>query len=300
MNHLLKVERVATMREGFKGLEDSLNTGAGQVERLSGYSYPVVTFNGLKPSVEQRAFWPEGDKIAEGMRKAAKGAAAAAEELNLMSRDLPRLRESLEESRKAAGATREALALALKQQDQLEALLKNVPEHAARLADELPRLASSLSKILRDTARLKEVGRLLRQTEKGVEIALERWPELRKNLGRSSVLLRHTQEQLKHVLTHRAEYEASLQHTLVLSRTFSSALPLLTEQLEMELDDQEQALANLGDSIEDVNATLPGYGRTATQILQTTRLLLVLMAAIFGLHGAYLALSARLGRRFSF
>jgi DNA repair exonuclease SbcCD ATPase subunit len=299
MNHLLKLERVDTMRDGFKGLEESLKTGAEQVERLAGYSYPVVTFNGLRPMVEQRPFWPEGDKIAEGMRKAAKGATAASEELTLLSKDLPKLRQSLEESRKAAGTTREALATALKQQDKVEALLKNVPEHAARLADELPQLASSLSKILRDTSRLKEVGALLRQTQKGVDTAMGRWPELRKNLGRSSVLLRNTQDQLKHVLTHRTEYEASLQHTLVLSRTFSAALPLLTEQLEMELGDQEQALTNLGDSIDDVNAALPAYARTASGILRTTRLLLMLMAGIFGLHGSYLILSARLGQRYS-
>jgi flagellar biosynthesis chaperone FliJ len=163
----------------------------------------------------------------------------------------------------------------------------------------LPRLASALSKVLRDTSRLKDVGKMLRQTQKGVELAIDRWPELRKNLGRSSVLLRNTQTQLKHVLTHRAEYEASLQHTLVLSRTFSSALPLLTEQLEMELDDQEQALTNLGDSINDANAALPVCARSASNILQTTRLLLMLMASIFGLHGGYLMLSVRLGRRFS-
>jgi hypothetical protein len=300
MNQMLKAERIATMRDGFKGLEESLNTGAEQVERLSGYSYPVVTINGLKPSVEQRAFWPEGDKIATGMRRAAKGATAAAEEMDLLSRDLPKLQQSLEESRKAAGSTRAALAEALKQQDKVEALLKNVPEHAARLADELPQLASGLSKVLRDTSRLKEVGALMRRAQVGVEMATTRWPELHKNLGRSSVLLRNTQDQLKHVLTHRTEYEASLQHTLVLSRTFSSALPLLTEQLEMELDDQERALASLGDSIDDVRASLPSYGHSAAGILQTTKLLLALMAAIFALHGGYLALSARLGRRFSF
>ena len=294
MTGLLKTERIATMREGFKGLEGSLNTGAEQVEKLSGYSYPVVTFNGLKPSVEQKPFWPEGDKIADGMRKAAKGATAAAEEMQLLSKDLPKLRQSLEESRKAAGSTREALATALKQQDKVEALLKNVPEHTARLAEELPRLASSLSKILHDTSRLKEVGKLLRQTQISIDAAMKRWPEMRKNLGRSSVLLRHTRMRLQHVLTHRAEYEASLDNTLVLSRTFSAALPLLTEQLEMELGDQEQALSNLGDSIDDVNAALPATAQSASNILQTTRLLLGLMAAIFGLHGGYLAFGARL------
>jgi hypothetical protein len=299
ISRLLKVDRITTMREGFKGLEESLKTGAQQVGRLSGFSYPVVTFNGLKPMVEQREFWPEGEQIAEGMRKAAKGATAAAEELQLLSKDLPTLRQSLEESRKVTATTREVLATALKQQDKVESLLRNVPEHAARLADELPKLASSLSKILRETGTLKEVGVLLRQTQKGVETAMNRWPELRKNLGRSSVLLRGTQTQLKDVLTHHAEYEASLLNTLALSRTFSSALPLLTEQLEMELGDQEQALSNLGNSIEDVNTALPACARSASGILQTTRLLLVLMAAIFALHGSYLILSARLGHSFS-
>jgi ABC-type transporter Mla subunit MlaD len=299
IHDLLKVERLAAMRDGFKGLEQSLNTGAEQVERLSNYNYPVVTFNGFRPNVEQRAFWPEGEKIAEGMRQAAKGASAGTEEMTLLSKDLPKLRQSLEESRKAAATTRDALATALKQQDQVEALLKSVPEHAARLSEQLPILATSLSKVLRDTSRLQDVGKLLRQTRNSIDTAMKRWPELRKNLGRSAVLLRNTQSQLKHVLTHRAEYEASLQHTLVLSRTFSAALPLLTEQLEMELNDQEQALSSLDDSITDVRDSLPSYAYSAINILHTTRLLLLLMAAIFGLHGGYLMVGARMGRRFS-
>jgi ABC-type transporter Mla subunit MlaD len=299
MQQLLTVERIDTMREGFKGLEQSLDTGAEQVERLSSYTYPLVHFNGWKPSVEQRPFWPEGDRIADGMRKASKGAAAATTELQLLSKDLPKLQQALEESRKAAGSTREALASALKQQDKIEALLKSVPEHAAHLTDQLPELADSLSKILRDTSRLKEIGKLLRQTQEAIDTALKRWPELRKNLGRSSIMLRNTQSQLDHVLTHREEYEASLQHTLVLSRTISAALPLLTEQLEMELDDQERALTNLDESINDVREYLPGFARNASNILQTTRLLLLLMAAIFALHGGYLIAGSRLGRRFS-
>ncbi len=293
LHSLLKVERIDAMHEGFKGLEQSLQSGADQVDRLTGYTYPVVTMNGFRPSVEQRPFWPEGEKIAEGMRKAAKGASAGTEELAQLAKDLPKLRQSLVESRKAAATTREALAAALKQQDKVEALLKSVPEHAARLSEQLPYLASSLSNILRDTSRLQEIGKLLRQTGNSIDSAMQHWPEMRKNLGRSSVLLRAAQSQLKHVLTHRAEYEASLQHTLLLSRTFSAALPLLTEQLEMELSDQELALSNLDDNIKDVRDSLPSYASSATNILQTTRLLLLLMAAIFGLHGGYLSLGTR-------
>ena len=103
MQELLKAQRLTTMRDGFKGLETSLNTGAEQVDRLSGYHYPVVTFHGLKPQVEQRKFWPEGDKIAEGMRKAAEGAKAADAEMAGLEADLPKLRASLDESRKMTG-----------------------------------------------------------------------------------------------------------------------------------------------------------------------------------------------------
>src|SRR5437762_5721498 len=123
MSSGLKVSRLDTMREGFEGLESSLTTGAEQVERLASYRYPVVTMERFKPSVSQRLFWPEGERIADGMRKAAKGASAAREELDGMAADLPRLRGSLEEGKKMADKTREALGLALQHQDKLEALL---------------------------------------------------------------------------------------------------------------------------------------------------------------------------------
>ncbi len=293
MDAMLELQRGDAMKEGFKGLEESLTTGAEQVSRLSGYTYPVVRFEGLKPVMDQKQFWPEGDKIADGMRKAAKGATAAGQELEQLTRDLPKLRQSLEESRKVASRTRAVLAGALKQQDQLEALMKGVPEHAARLSEELPRLGASLSKVLRDTANLREVAKLLRQTHKSIDEAVGRWPELRKNLGRSAVLLRATQGQLKYVLDHRTEYEASLQQTLTMSRTISAALPLLTEQLEQDLSEQEHSLSSLGEGIDEVTGVLPGAGRTASRLIQTTRLLLCLLALVFSFHGAYMVLSER-------
>jgi uncharacterized phage infection (PIP) family protein YhgE len=293
LNTPLKKARIDAMREGFKGLEDSLTTGAEQVERLASYTYPVVMLDGLKVTVEQRQFWPEGERIALGMRKAAKGTTAAARELQALTEDLPKIQASLEESRKIVRKTRETLALALKQQDQIEPLLKDIPTHAARLAEELPQLGAGLSRTLRDTARLKELAGLLRQAQKGVEAAVARWPELRKNLGRSADLLRMTQGQLRNALEYRAEYEASMQHMLTLARTFSAALPLLTEQLDEELREQEQALGGLEASINEVGAVLPCYGRTASQIVSTTQLLLVLVGVIFTLHGGYLMLERR-------
>jgi chromosome segregation ATPase len=292
LNTRLDAGRLDALRDGFKGMEEALSTGADQVERLSGYSYPSVRLAGLKPVVEPQPFWPEGKKIADGLRRAASGASAAQEEVNALGEDLPKLRESLNESRKVADATRDALGTALKQQDKIDALLKNAPEHAARLAERLPKLGADLSKVLRETKRLKDVAGVLREAQKGLDEAAAHWPELRNTLAQSAKLLRATQAQLRNALAHRDEYEKAMNQTVVLARTFSSALPLMTEQLEDQLREQEDSLQNLGDSIDQTAAVLPEWDRTAARVLETTRLFLCLMGAIFGLHGAYLTAGA--------
>ena len=93
-------------------------------------------------------------------------------------------------------------------------------------------------------------------------------------------------------LAHRDEYEKAMKQTVTLARTYSAALPLATEQLDERLRDQEDSLENLGDSIDRTTAVLPEWDRTATRVLETTRLLLFLMGAIFGLHGSYLTITA--------
>ena len=65
MAKLAKLESFETMREGFKGLETSLESGAEQVERLSKYTYPKVEIKGLRLEVEEKDFWPDGKKIAD-------------------------------------------------------------------------------------------------------------------------------------------------------------------------------------------------------------------------------------------
>lgn len=299
MHELLKAQRLGAMREGFKGLESSLTTGADQVDRLSGYHYPVVTFRGLKPDVEQRKFWPEGDKIADGMRKAATGAKAADDEMAALEADLPKLRGSLEESRKVADKTREALALALKQQDKLEVLLKNVPEHSARLAEELPKLTADLSRILRETERLKEVAGTLRQAQKGVDAAVAKWPELKTNLSKASTLLRATQAQLYEALEQRQEYEAALKQSIVLAESFATLLPVYLESLDRQLQEQEQGLDDLGRGLDEVSDVMPEYAKATNGLVRTARLLAWLVAGIVMLHGAYLLVSLRLGKGYS-
>jgi uncharacterized phage infection (PIP) family protein YhgE len=295
MKTTLKPDNIETMREGFKGLETSLSTGADQVERLAGLNYPVVTFSGFRAHVEHRAFWPEGETIAEGMRKAAKGAGAAVKEMDLLAEDLPKLRDGIDESRRLVDKTREALAAALKDQQTVEPLLKDVPEHAARLAEELPRLGTDLAKILRDTSRLKEVAAMLREAQKAIDNAVARWPDLRKTLSRSAVLLRATQQQLNRALENRDMFEVSLELTIMLVRALTTALPALADQLDANLQEQEQSLASLENSINDVGNSLPEVQSTATTVLSMTRLLMVLIGGVFALHGAFVLAGARAG-----
>jgi DNA repair exonuclease SbcCD ATPase subunit len=296
MQDLLKPQRLTTMREGFKGLETSLSTGAEQVDRLAGYHYPVVTFRGLVPDVEQRKFWPEGSTIADGMRKAAAGAKAADDEMAGLEADLPKLRTSLEESRNMADRTRQALAVALAQQDKVELLLKDVPEHTARLAEELPLLTADLGRILRETERLKDLAGALRQAQKGVEGAVARWPELKGNLAKASTLLRATQDQLRQALNRRHEYEAALQETIVLADSFTTLLPVYLESLDRQLEEQERGLDDLRQGLDEVSSAMPEYARATNGLVGTARLLAWLVAAIVALHGVYLLVSVRLGK----
>jgi uncharacterized phage infection (PIP) family protein YhgE len=295
MNHTLRPENVETMREGFRGLESSLNAAADQVEQLAGLSYPVMTVSGMRIHVEHRPFWPQGGAMAEGMRKAAKGAATAAKEMEMLAADLPKLRDGLEESRKLVDKTREAIGTALKEEKTVGPLLKDVPEHAARLAEELPKLGSDLAKILRDTSRLKEVAAMLREAQKGMDAAIARWPDLRRTLGRTALLLRATQKQLRRALENRQMFEASLETTITLVRAITESLPVMAEQLEANLQEQEQALGNLEQSIDEVNRSLPEVANTAASVLTMTRLLMVLVGCVFALHGGFVMLTARSG-----
>jgi hypothetical protein len=299
MDRALRLQRLGSLREGFQGMETSLSTGADQVERLASYTYPVVTMHGLRPEVSQRPFWPEGGRIADGMRKAATGATAANRELEDMAAELPRLRASLQESCKVVDRVREALAVALAQQEKVEPVLRDAPAHAARLAEELPRIGEDLARVLRDTKQLTQVASALRQAQKGVDGARARWPEVRTTLRQTGSLLRAARAQLEQALRHREQYETALKQSIALGESFAGMLPLFTDQWESRLDEEEQTLAALDESIDELRQGLPAYEETTIGMLRTGRMLAWLVAVSVALHGCYLLLSAGMGRRYS-
>ena len=300
MTKNLQLRRAEAMREGFRGLETSLATGADQVEKLGNYSYPSLSFHGLKAEIVQEPFWPEGANIANGMRKAAAGATAAAEELDAMVAEVPKIQTSLTESCKVVDKVREAIGVALRYQDKVEPVLREMPTHATRVAEDLPRLSGDLSRLLRDTDRLKEVAVALRQAQKGTDTVVENWPQMQATLSQLAVGLQATRDQLDQALRHRHDYEAAMQETVRLAQTFVALLPIVTDQLEGRLDEEERTLSDLGQSIDEVEGVLPAYSQTASRLLQAGRLLAWLVAVIVGLHATYLILSVRMGRRFSF
>jgi ABC-type transporter Mla subunit MlaD len=297
LTKLLASNRLDGLRDGFEGMETALTTGAEQVERLSHYSYPAVVLKGFKPEVTQKPFWPEGETIAKGLRQAASGLSAASKEMTSLREELPRLRTSLEESRSVLDRTSQALAVALRQQDKLEPLLKDIPAKAAQLAENLPRVGQDLVRLLRDTRRLQEVATALRQGQQGVANAKDHWPQLRQTLERSATLLAAARRQLEQVLDNRDQYERARQQGVHLAESFGTTLPLLSEGFNGQLQDQDQALEDLAESIDEVGTLLPTYGRTAERSLQIGRWLVWLVAAMVALHGAYLGISGWTGKR---
>ncbi|MFN4259490.1 MAG: hypothetical protein ACK4RK_09325 [Gemmataceae bacterium] len=295
MNAMLQRQQVGVFRDGFTGMAESLTTGAEQVERLAGYTYPNVTFDGFRPNVEQRPFWPEGKTIAGGMRRAAESVRVASKEMEQLSKDMPKLQTALQDSQKVVSQTRAALALALQQQDKLEPLLKGMPRRAALLAEELPKVGADLAAILREARRFQEVAAALRQAQESLQKTVASWPELSRTLRNSATLLRTTQRQLDRVVTNRAQYEAARNQTAVLADTFAAMLPMLTDQLDNRLDEEEQALHELESSLQEVNRALPVYERSTLQVFQASRWLVWLMTAIVALHGCYMIASVWTG-----
>lgn len=194
VSFLVSAERLKTLRDGFKGMEDSLDTGAEQIERLAGFTYPVVKFNGLKPQIDEKAFWPDGEDIAKGMRKGAKALHEAGKEFDTQARNLPHVQRSLDESKLAVGRMREMLGKAVNNQEKLETVLKTLPRNTARLAEELPLLAKDLNRILRETERLSEISKGLKQAETLLAGAEQSWPAARQGLLDSAGRLRTMQQ----------------------------------------------------------------------------------------------------------
>lgn len=296
MIKLIELKRLGSIKEGFSGLETSLDTTAGQVEKLAGYTYPSVKVRGLRVEVEEKPFWPDGEKIAEGLRKATRGIQAAQGELDDVAKNLPAVRKSLEESRKVVAQTRSVIGQTLKQQDKLEKLLQDIPAKTSKMAEDLPKLAREMAKLLRQTKQLREISEAMRTAQKGFDTTVAHWPDLRKSLQQTAELLRTSANQLDDVLKSRSDYEASLKQSTELADTFARMVPLLATQVSSQLSEQEKSLDSLEGSLDDVGDTIPDMKRSAVETVIAAKALAWLFAGIVAVHGMLLIMENR-GKR---
>lgn len=292
LNAMLDVDRLRTMQKGFAGMEGTLTSGAAQVKMLVGYTYPVVKLNGFRaPSVSQKAFWPKGKEIASGMTKGAEGLGAASKQMDKMVKDLPGVMESLQASQKAIEATHERLKTSLEQREKLEEVLKSVPETSATLAKELPQIGKDLAAMLRETADLKEVATSLRESSRGINSTVSSWPALQKSMQASAKLLRSTQSKLKVALENESSHKQALLESMKTADSLARVMPMVSEQLDEQLQNQSKSLDALQGSMTRVNQNVPSLSATAINVLTTVRWLLWVFACIIAVHGAHLLLA---------
>lgn len=281
-------ERLAQWQDHLGRLRAQLVTASKQVSEISAQTYPVLSFHDLVPTVSYKPLWPEGKSVAHGMVQAGDMMRLIQGYLGWMADRTESYQTFLKEMRSALQQTSRVVDAARIRHAEMGPLFRDLPAHAARFAEELPRIGKELVRVLRDASRLKEVAVVLRQASMSLVRMLEAWPDMQKRLGQSAGVLRAVRKQLNHTLDHRQEYETALNQASVLMDSMATSLPVFTKQLEHDLTEQVESLSGLEKSINEVTATIPPAAQGASHIVQLTRLLLALLAGIFGLHACYL------------
>jgi uncharacterized phage infection (PIP) family protein YhgE len=287
---LVKPDRIAAMKEGLAGMETSLSTTADQVDKVSALSYPIVTFNGLRPNIDMKPFWPDGEKVSDGLRKATKGVQAANQELELMGKSLPDLQKALADSRKSVAQTRESLGKAIKHQEETEKLLKSVPEQTAVLAEALPKMGKTLARMLRETQKLRQLASGLKAVRKTLDDTLKAWPEVAAGLKKSAKVLDEAKTRLDSAAANREEYEKAMRSSSDVARALADLLPAFTDHLDSRLGQQEASLEQMESGLAEVNQSLPEMEEKTNNLVWTVKWLLYLVAALVGLHAGYVLL----------
>jgi hypothetical protein len=180
-----------------------------------------------------------------------------------MARELPKVRAAVDSSRQILEKSRDTLAVVLKHRDLIEPLVKSLPETAARLADDLPKLTKQFSAALRDTQRLKEMAQGLRETQVHLDRSVSAWPEVRQALLSAAEGVQSRRQQLDAALAGEVSLEQQLRERGAAER---AELTVLRDSLEQAADSH------------------------AAQAATTVRLMDTLRWACFTLAGVFAAL----------
>jgi hypothetical protein len=222
---------------------------------------------------------PAADEIAHGFQSTERVTRKAGDQVRILRRQVKDLRqpELIHLAERLQSQTR-TFAVILKEERIDFDTLQAMRDAIGPIADSLEGLARSID----------PAGKDVRQQA-----------ELRMTLFQSARLLRAAGKQLDEALRHRDSYEETVRQTVSLAELFAAMLPLLSEQFDSRLAEEEQALAELESSLDEVQSCLPVYAQMMVNVLEAGRWLAWLGATIAGMHGGYLMLTARLGRRYS-
>lgn len=287
LGELFDPKKMATIREGLGGMETTLRSTAASADRISGFRYPQMKVNGLRPEIEMKPFWAEGETVAEGLRKAATGSATATEEMIALEKSLPVLRTSLEESRTSIRRTRETLGKALASRKEIEAVLSLAPKQAADLAEALPRAGNELVVLMRETGKLRAVAKTLRAFGDQLTATADRWPEVRRTMESSAAMLGETRERFDGVLARREEYQNALRGSVVLTKAFADQLPAFVDQISLSLSQQATSLEQMQTGLGEVQGELPQARQTTLELLTGLRVLAWLIVGLTLSHALH-------------
>ncbi|QGJ68496.1 Hypothetical protein PBC10988_1550 [Planctomycetales bacterium 10988] len=297
LNHLddlLTLNGLADMRRGSVGLKDALSTSAKQVEKLSSYTYPVVKLRGFSPpEIDNKKFWPDGERIADGLTEASKGLEQLQAELTRLEKELPRLRDSLKTNRRLFQESEETFQSTINRLKKLEPLWKKAPDQAEKLAKQLPQWATKMAGLLREMESLESIADSLSEAESRLETSAERWEQVQRSLDASAKTLKLFSEQLMKVYQNRAVYEIALEESSRLSERFSEELPNLQKGWESKLMAQQESLRRMEAHVEGVQARLPTYQNQTRTLLLGVQVVFIALAIFCLLNGVQGFLTAR-------
>lgn len=221
---------------------------------------------------------PGRDEISHGFQRAERVTCRATDQVQIFRRQIEELRRP------------ELMQLAERLQSQTRTVTNNVKNQSIdfntiqAMRDALAEIATTLDGLARNP---------IAEGKAGLS------PDVRDTLQRSATLLRTSSNQINKALEHRDGYEETVKQSVALAEMFVATLPLLTEQLDNRLAEEDHALTELGNSLDEVQNALPEYSRMTADVLFCGRLLAWLGSALAAMHAGYLILSASLGRRYS-
>ena len=169
----------------------------------------------------------------------------------------------------------------------------------AELAGRLQAQTRAVAELLRahelDFETLATVRDALQDVSTGLDGLADRaaaWPDLRMTLSRSATLLRTAHRQVDKAVRSQEGYESAVRESLAAADSFVAVLPTVTDAFDTSLLEQEHALNELEEGLEQAKAALPTWSDQAIQLSQAGKLLAWLLAIVAGLHGVLQLISS--------